>query len=229
MRHGLGDSVAMGESAEIATVMKDVVADIGDGIGGASGHRGGRRAEHFEVIMAIADGKNAGGWDVPLLGNAAEGAALLEIAIAEAQINRAALPSKSGVWRDSLDDFLENPIHFLLRARDEAGWFTGHLDPLRTGVFLDELSDLAEEWRAFEEKAGNFALTAAIPCLIGGPRSTIATEINFAFTGDDEIGIDGKTSFFHALQQMFERASGIDAPGCLKVASDAKQFGKKCA
>jgi hypothetical protein len=37
----------MGESAEIATVMKDVVADIGDGIGGASGHRGGGWAEHF--------------------------------------------------------------------------------------------------------------------------------------------------------------------------------------
>lgn len=54
-----GDAVAVRLGAGKSSLVSDVFLDIAHGIARAGNHRGDVQGEHFSVIVAIADGKNA--------------------------------------------------------------------------------------------------------------------------------------------------------------------------
>ena len=60
MPQGLDGPVAVGGLGDEAAGGGDFFADGGDRIGGTGGHRGVGGVEHFEIVVAVADGKASG-------------------------------------------------------------------------------------------------------------------------------------------------------------------------
>lgn len=62
-------------------------ADCLHGVGGACGHACVCGVEHFQVIVAVADGEAAVGWEAVVGSDVAQAGPFLVFAVSEAQIN----------------------------------------------------------------------------------------------------------------------------------------------
>ena len=93
----LNDPSAMSGMCDIAARCADVVLDVCQGIARAGDHPGVAGIEHGQIIVTVADGKASGRVQRIVPGHLTEAAAFLKIAVAEAQIDRVALPTQQGL------------------------------------------------------------------------------------------------------------------------------------
>ena len=104
----------------------------------------------------------------------------------------------AGEWCDAADD----PFHLLNRARDDAGRFAFHVDPLRAGVFLDVMTDSREQFFGALEQSEDFLLALLVPWRVSDPAAKLVGNVNFAFACDHPIGEEGESAFEKAFDHV---------------------------
>ena len=129
----------------------------------------------------------------------------------------------AGEWCDAADD----PFHFLDGARDDAGRFAFHVDPLRAGMFLDVVADPCEQFFGALEQSEDFLLALFVPWRVWHPAAELVGNVNFAFARDDPIGEEGESAFEKSFDHVDHRAPGVDAPACLMRFADVLDQFKK--
>ena len=124
-------------------------------------------------------------------------------------------------------DAADDPFHLLDGARDDAGRFAFHVDPLRAGVFLNVMADPREQFFGALEQSEDFLLALFVPWRVGDPAAELVGNVNFAFARDDPIGEERESAFEKSFDHVDHRASGVDAPaGLMRFANVVAKFKK---
>ena len=144
MAECLNGTGAVASAGEQPAGGEDLTLDVVHGVGGAGGHSDVFRVEHFEIVVAVADGEAAFDGDAVAPGNMGEAAAFLEIPVAETQINRVSLPRELRFHCDQRVNVADDPRHFVFRLGDDPRWFAISLNPAGACVFLDFTAEADE-------------------------------------------------------------------------------------
>ena len=190
----------------------DLFADLGHGVRRAGGHAGVRGIEHFGVVVAVADGETAGCVEAVEARDLGETAAFLEIAVAEAQVDRVSLPREVWLGGDDGRDVIDDPRHFLFSFGDDTGGFALHFEPLGAGVFFDFAADVGEHFSAAFEEFVHMLVAVLVPRRVGQPTAEVVGKEDFALARDHPIGEKWETAFGEALHHVCHGSSGVDSP-----------------
>ncbi len=212
MPQALDRSMTVGALCDETAVAADFLIHRLHGIRGACDHSRVGGIEHFQVIVAVPNGKAATHRDLIVIGDVGEAAALLKIPVAETQIDRVSLPREMRLAFDDRSDVIHDPFHFLFRARNDASGFAVHFDPLGSGMFLDGLAKMGEQLFRLFEKPMDFLFAALVPLCFWQPTTEYIWEINLSLAGDHPVWEERKFALNKALDHLCHGAPGIDAP-----------------
>ena len=119
----LNDARAVDAAGDQATGGGDFFPDFLHRVRRAGGHAGVGGIEHFHVVVAVTHGETTVRGKPVQPRDFSQAAALLEIPVAEAQVDRVPLPCQVRLGGDKRRDVRDDPLHFLLGAGNQARGF----------------------------------------------------------------------------------------------------------